>query len=61
MSQARTNRRKAKQMRMDNAHLTGIGIPRYHKQKSAAARQRKIQRLREKAARMGRSYGYAKK
>jgi hypothetical protein len=45
-------------MAMNNAHLSGMGIPRYGRQKSAEAKLRRIALDRAKAAKTGRSYGF---
>ena len=59
MSQARTNRRYAKRMKMGNAHLSGLGVSRFAKQRSAAAFVNRQARARAKAAKQGRSFGYS--
>jgi hypothetical protein len=62
MSQARTNRRRARQLKMDNKHLSGLGVPRYAGQKGSSARRAaKRMRAMKKAHRMGRSFGYQSK
>lgn len=60
MGQARTNRRRAKQMRSNNSHLSGMGVPRYSKGTSSATRHAKNLRRMAKALRSGRSFGYSK-
>ena len=61
MSQARTNRRRARQLKMNNAHLSGMGVPKYRKQRSGEAKRLRRERQRRKAEAMGRSFGYTKK
>lgn len=53
MSQARTARRRRKQMSMNNAQWSGMGIPRYGHTKDIAAQQRRLERKREKWAKTG--------
>ena len=48
-------------MKMDNAHLSGPGVSRYARTKSADARMRRIAFDKQKAAREGRSFGYGSK
>ena len=61
MSQARTNRRVAKQRRQDNNHLSGLGIPHFSKVRSATAKLKRRQHDAAKAAKRGASFGYQKK
>lgn len=61
MGQANTNARRRRQMAMNNAHLSGPGVSRYGRIKSAEARIRREAWDRAKAAREGRSYGYGSK
>lgn len=61
MGQARTNRRRRRQLKMNNAQWSGMGISRYGRIKSAEARVRRIALDKLKAAREGRSYGFGTK
>lgn len=54
MSQARCNARRRRQAKMNNAHVTGPGVPRYKKPDmsvQAAKSARKLQAQRERMAR----------
>lgn len=48
-------------MVMNNAHLSGMGVPRYGRQKSAVARAKRAELDKAKAFREGRTYGYKSK
>lgn len=61
MGQARTNARRRKQMLMNNAHLSGMGVSRYGRQKSAAAKAKRRDLDRMKAERRGASFGFGSK
>lgn len=55
MGQARTNRRRRKQMVMNNAQFSGPGVPRYGARKDASARAKREQRKLEKWRKTGSS------
>lgn len=60
MSQARTARRRRRQMAMNNAHLSGLRVPRYGAVKDKEAQARKMARKRAKWAATGSSLAGAK-
>ena len=53
MGQARTNRRRRKQMAMNNAQWSGIGVSRYGGRIDYAARARRDERRKQKQAATG--------
>lgn len=56
MGQARVNRRRRKQMAMNNAHLSGPGIPRYKRFADASAKERRLARKKAKWLKTGSMY-----
>lgn len=48
-------------MAMNSAHLSGMGVPRYGRQKSAEARAKRAALDKAKAFKTGRSYGFKSK
>lgn len=53
MSQARTARRRRRQMANNNSHLSGMGVPRYGRVKDRDAQARRLARKKAKWAKTG--------